>query len=157
MEKIKQFIENILQSKEGNDILVVIIVILVGLGSFELGRLSTSNTQQGIKINYNQSTLTQVNPNTLDKNNTFSALLPTEINIGFYGGEPLLEIDLIKKVVYLIKNKYIRKNITFTFSLTTNGVLLNSVNIDFLVENEFELLVSLDGNLNHNSYRTLKS
>ena len=93
----------------------------------------------------------------LDKNNTFSALLPTEINIGFYGGEPLLEIDLIKKVVYLIKNKYIRKNITFTFSLTTNGVLLNSENIDFLVENEFELLVSLDGNLNHNSYRTLKS
>ena len=72
MEKIKQFIENILQSKEGNDILVVIIVILVGLGSFELGRLSTSNTQQGIKINYNQITLTQVNPNTLDKNNTLN-------------------------------------------------------------------------------------
>ncbi|MFA5791605.1 MAG: hypothetical protein WC884_01040 [Candidatus Paceibacterota bacterium] len=45
-EKIKQFIE----SKKGKDILIVIIVILVGLGSFELGRLSKEATSEGIKI-----------------------------------------------------------------------------------------------------------
>jgi hypothetical protein len=48
MEKIKQFIV----SEKGKDILIVIIVILVGLGSFELGRLSKENSSSGIKIEY---------------------------------------------------------------------------------------------------------
>jgi len=47
MEKIKQFIE----SDKGKDILTVLIVILVGIGSFELGRLS-KNDSSGIKIEY---------------------------------------------------------------------------------------------------------
>jgi hypothetical protein len=48
MEKIKQFLE----SDKGKDVLVVIIIILVGLGSFELGRLSKNNSNNGIKIEY---------------------------------------------------------------------------------------------------------
>lgn len=48
MEKIKQ----ILESEKGKDILIVIIVILVGLGSFELGRLSKEHQNSGIKIEY---------------------------------------------------------------------------------------------------------
>lgn len=50
MEKIKQFIKHCFESEKGKDILVVIIVILVGLGSFELGRLSKENDSGGIKI-----------------------------------------------------------------------------------------------------------
>ena len=46
MEKIKLFFE----SDKGKDILVVIIVILVGLASFELGRLSKKDPNRGIKI-----------------------------------------------------------------------------------------------------------
>jgi len=46
MEKIKSFIE----SEKGKDILTIIIVILVGLGSFELGRLSKEDSSRGIKI-----------------------------------------------------------------------------------------------------------
>ncbi|MCC7160573.1 hypothetical protein IT399_02555 [Candidatus Nomurabacteria bacterium] len=46
MEKIKLFLE----SDTGKDIMVVIIVILVGLGSFELGRLSKESDTGGIKI-----------------------------------------------------------------------------------------------------------
>ncbi len=53
MEKIKQFIEG----EKGKDILVVIIVILVGLGSFELGRLSKENGSSGIKIEYSDQSL----------------------------------------------------------------------------------------------------
>ncbi len=53
MEKIKHFIE----SEKGKDILVVLIVILVGLGSFELGRLSKENSSGGIKINYKNNDL----------------------------------------------------------------------------------------------------
>ncbi len=46
MEKIKQFIG----SEKGKDILIVIIIILVGVGSFELGRLSKENSSSGVKI-----------------------------------------------------------------------------------------------------------
>ena len=49
MEKIKLFLE----SDKGKDILVVTIIILVGLSSFELGRLSKNNNNEGIKIEYN--------------------------------------------------------------------------------------------------------
>ncbi|HNW71900.1 MAG TPA: hypothetical protein PKZ36_03345 [Candidatus Paceibacterota bacterium] len=48
MQKIKHFIE----SDKGKDILVVIIVILVGVISFFLGRLSYTNPQKGLKIEY---------------------------------------------------------------------------------------------------------
>jgi len=48
MEKIKQFFG----SEKGKDILVVLIVILVGLGSFELGRLSKEAGSSGIKVVY---------------------------------------------------------------------------------------------------------
>lgn len=48
MEKIKSFLE----SEKGKDVLIVIIVILVGLGSFELGRLSKESVSGGLKIEY---------------------------------------------------------------------------------------------------------
>jgi hypothetical protein len=46
MEKIKHFLE----SEKGKDVLIIIIVILVGLGSFELGRLSKEDGSAGLKI-----------------------------------------------------------------------------------------------------------
>lgn len=55
MEKIKQFLEN----EKGKDVLIVIIVILVGLGSFELGRLSKEANSSGIKIEYLNQDLQQ--------------------------------------------------------------------------------------------------
>ncbi len=55
MEKIKLFLE----SEKGKDILIVIIVILVGLGSFGLGRLSKGNENPGIKIEYPKEYLLQ--------------------------------------------------------------------------------------------------
>jgi len=48
MEKIKQFI----QGEKGKDILTVLIVILVGLGSFMLGRLSKGNVPQDTQAPY---------------------------------------------------------------------------------------------------------
>ncbi|OGI60183.1 hypothetical protein A2641_03845 [Candidatus Nomurabacteria bacterium RIFCSPHIGHO2_01_FULL_37_25] len=57
MEKIKQIITYSLENEKGKDILIVLIVILLGLGSFELGRLSKNNISSGIKIEYpNQET-----------------------------------------------------------------------------------------------------
>jgi hypothetical protein len=53
MEKIKPGMANWINSEQGKDILVILIVILVGLGSFELGRLSLADKSSGVKIEYN--------------------------------------------------------------------------------------------------------
>jgi hypothetical protein len=67
VEKIKYFIK----SEKGKDILIIIIIILVGLSSFELGRLSKANNSNnnGIKIEYPanyevKTNLSQTNSNT---------------------------------------------------------------------------------------------
>jgi len=60
----------------------------------------------------------------------------------FYGGEPLLEFDLIKEVINYINSK-IRQKVYF--SITTNGTLLGKGNIPFLIDNDVFLMVSLDG------------
>lgn len=73
------------------------------------------------------------------------------INIGFYGGEPLLNLKFIKEIVALTKNMFLTPD-RFTYSMTTNGLLLMRA-ADFLVQNDFRLLVSLDGNEKNNSYR----
>ena len=41
-----------MENDKGKDILVIIIIILVGLGSFELGRLSKNSPNGGLKIEY---------------------------------------------------------------------------------------------------------
>ena len=52
MEKIKPFINKCLRSDRGRDILTVIIIILVGLASFGLGRLSKVAQNAGISVEY---------------------------------------------------------------------------------------------------------
>jgi len=59
MEKIKLTILHWIESEKGKDIMVVIIVILVGLGAFELGRLSKGTASTGIKIQYPNGTIVE--------------------------------------------------------------------------------------------------
>lgn len=71
MEKIKHFIK----SEKGKDILIIIIIILVGLSSFQLGRLSKENTSNpnGIRIEYplNDTNIPlEANLSQLNSNNT---------------------------------------------------------------------------------------
>lgn len=65
------------------------------------------------------------------------------LSFGFYGGEPLLEFELIKKTVDYIKEKFQGKK--YTFTITTNATLLKEEQIRFLAENDFQLVISLDG------------
>lgn len=74
-----------------------------------------------------------------------------EIHFSFYGGEPLLEFTLIEKIVNYIKIKKLKRTKT-AFTMTTNGTLL-SKHINFFVENNFNLLISIDGNEIHSTYR----
>ena len=79
------------------------------------------------------------------------------INIGFYGGEPLLNFNLIKQIVAYVEDLQNKTNLfSFSFGMTTNGLLLGKY-MDYLVKKKFELLVSLDGNKSNNAHRLLKN
>ena len=65
------------------------------------------------------------------------------IHISFYGGEPLLNIDLIREATNYAKGKFKSKSVGF--SLTTNGSVLRGETIKFLYDNDFRISVSLDG------------
>lgn len=72
--------------------------------------------------------------------------------ISFYGGETLLNFDLIKKTVEYSKKKFLKPKPGFY--MTTNLTILNNDILDFLVDNHFHLTVSLDGpKENHNAKR----
>ncbi|MFA6273694.1 MAG: hypothetical protein WC662_00860 [Candidatus Paceibacterota bacterium] len=84
MEKIKQFITG----EQGKDILTILIVILVGLGSFGLGRLSKTNNSDDIKIEYQnqQANIISNSESTLSNSNIVQKLNSTKqgTNTGNY-------------------------------------------------------------------------
>jgi len=74
-----------------------------------------------------------------------------KVDIGFYGGEPLLNIGFIEKIVAYLSQKNI-PNRFFTYSMTTNAMLLDK-HMDFIAKHNFSLLISLDGDKDGHSYR----
>ena len=66
-----------------------------------------------------------------------------EMCFSFYGGEPLLEIGLIRECVSYIKKCMGERK--YTFTMTTNGTLLTPSVVKFLSENQFTVHISLDG------------
>jgi len=79
-----------------------------------------------------------------------------EIVLGFYGGESLLQFPLIKKCITYIEEQVEGKRIRY--SITTNGTLLNDEVIDFLVEKDVSLSISLDGSKEeHDKHRKFRS
>ncbi|HOW72583.1 MAG TPA: radical SAM peptide maturase [Phycisphaerae bacterium] len=73
------------------------------------------------------------------------------IRLSFFGGEPLVNAAFIKEVVrHARASEFLRDRLVF--SMTTNGTLLMR-NMDFLVSNNFSILVSLDGDRRNDSYR----
>ncbi|MCI0470911.1 MAG: radical SAM protein, partial [Candidatus Aminicenantes bacterium] len=63
-------------------------------------------------------------------------------NISIYGGEPLLNYDLIHDCVRYVSQE---KGIRAEYNMTINGTLLTEKRMDFLAENDFSLLISIDG------------
>lgn len=73
------------------------------------------------------------------------------VNIGFYGGEPLLNVPFIQQVITYVE-ELCPKGKKFFYSMTTNAMLLDKY-MDFLVEKQFRLLISLDGDKEGQGYR----
>ena len=82
-------------------------------------------------------------------NSSLNSSHKKNISIGFYGGEPLLNINFIYEIVNYVKTLP-NKHVNFLFDMTTNGVLIDKY-ISYLIENNFNLLISLDGGLESNN------
>lgn len=67
----------------------------------------------------------------------------SNIEISFYGGEPLLNFDLIKNSILLSERLFIVKNIKF--EVITNASLLSDEIISFLADHNVTITISLDG------------
>lgn len=81
------------------------------------------------------------------------------INISWFGGEPLLNMNMINSFMNSLRNKYSATDIQIASSITTNGYLLSNKNIDILLSNNVNLFqITIDGDeKNHNRYRKLKN
>jgi len=67
------------------------------------------------------------------------------ITIHFFGGEPLLNFPLMKKVVSYSIDQAKIKNRRLAFSITTNGTRFSDDVNAFLNEHQFNVIVSFDG------------
>ncbi|RLB03864.1 MAG: hypothetical protein DRG59_11085 [Deltaproteobacteria bacterium] len=63
----------------------------------------------------------------------------------FFGGEPLLELDLIKSIADYAVREGERRGIEVEFSMTTNGTLLTQEAIDVICRCNMGITVSIDG------------
>jgi MoaA/NifB/PqqE/SkfB family radical SAM enzyme len=77
--------------------------------------------------------------------NFFHKFFAPECSINFYGGEPLLAFDTLRRAVEYLECLSAARNKKIRYSLTTNGSLLNEDILGFLDEHAFSLTLSFDG------------
>ena len=67
------------------------------------------------------------------------------LEVDFFGGEPLMNFDVVKRLVAYARTIEKEKNKNFRFTLTTNGVLIDDDVIDFANREMSNVVLSLDG------------
>ncbi|GEM_PF-1118909 len=77
------------------------------------------------------------------------------ITIVFFGGEPLLRLDIIKFTTQYIKEHYSDR--LFRYSMTTNGTIVNEEVIRMIRENHIAVMLSIDGPDNEFNLRTFRN
>lgn len=76
------------------------------------------------------------------------------LEVDFFGGEPLMNFDVVKKLVEYARSIEKEKGKNFRFTLTTNGVLIDEDVIDFANREMSNVVLSLDGRKEvHDRYR----
>ncbi len=76
------------------------------------------------------------------------------LEVDFFGGEPLMNFDVVKQLVEYARSIEKEKGKNFRFTLTTNGVLVDDDVIDFCNREMSNVVLSLDGRKEiHDRYR----
>ena len=71
---------------------------------------------------------------------------PADAQIGFFGGEPLLEWELLQRVFSYARTEACRLDVALRRTVTTNMTLLDEPRAAWLQEHKFHVGLSLDGN-----------
>ena len=76
------------------------------------------------------------------------------LEVDFFGGEPLMNFDVVKELVAYARSIEKEHNKNFRFTLTTNGMLINDDVIEFANQEMSNVVLSLDGRKEiHDRYR----
>lgn len=76
------------------------------------------------------------------------------LEVDFFGGEPLMNFDVVKQLVAYARGIEKQHNKNFRFTLTTNGLLIDDDVIDFCNKEMSNVVLSLDGRKEiHDKYR----
>ncbi|MBP3706358.1 MAG: thioether cross-link-forming SCIFF peptide maturase [Clostridia bacterium] len=67
------------------------------------------------------------------------------LEVDFFGGEPLMNFDTVKKLVEYARSIEKKHNKNFRFTLTTNGMLIDDDVIEFANKEMSNVVLSLDG------------
>ena len=76
------------------------------------------------------------------------------LEVDFFGGEPLMNFEVVKQLVAYARSIEKEKGKNFRFTLTTNGLLIDDDVIDFANKEMSNVVLSLDGRKEiHDKYR----
>ena len=67
------------------------------------------------------------------------------LELDFFGGEPLMNFEVVKEIVAYARSKEKEYNKNFRFTITTNGMLLNDDIIDYINREMSNVVLSIDG------------
>lgn len=67
------------------------------------------------------------------------------IEIDFFGGEPLMNFDVVKSTVAYARSREQETGKRFRFTITTNGMLLTDDIMEYINENMVNVVLSIDG------------
>ncbi len=68
-----------------------------------------------------------------------------KVHMGFFGGEPFLNFPLMQKIVDYARNRTHEVHKKVDFHATTNGTLLDEKQINFIQDEDIEVMISFDG------------
>ena len=68
-----------------------------------------------------------------------------DVTITFFGGEPLLNKDVLRRAVAYCREQASAKGVKASFVTTTNATLMDDETAELIAKNNFGLMVSLDG------------
>ncbi len=67
------------------------------------------------------------------------------IEIDYFGGEPLMNFDVVKDITEYAKAEGEKHGKNFRFTVTTNGILLDDKKMEYINENMSNVVLSVDG------------
>lgn len=74
------------------------------------------------------------------------------LELDFFGGEPLMNFDVVKQIVEYARSREAEYGKKFRFTITTNGLLLDDDKIDFINREMNNVVLSIDGRKSVNDY-----